>query len=217
MKHLLFLILGINMFIMGCGSSSDTSSNKKMRIACIGDSITEGFQLKDMSTQSYPAQLATLVGDGEVENFGIRGRSVIKAGAQPYWDSSEYQKSLSFNPDIVVIMLGTNDMKNVNIDKKDNIIPDYNALIASYKSLSSKPTIYVCLPPPSYGSIQGITNQRIIDVLLPKIRAVAKQNDLSIIDVHTPLSNKRNLFPDTLHPNVEGAKQMAELVYQAIY
>lgn len=141
----------------------------------------------------------------------------MKAGELSYWDSDTYQNSLSFNPDIVVIILGTNDMQDVNFANRDDIVGDYKALIESYKRLSSQPIIYICFPPPSYGSTKGITNNKIVEVLLPKLREVASQNSVRVIDIYSLLSNKEELFPDTLHPNVEGARQIAQEVYVTIY
>lgn len=229
MKQLKWITLVLVMFISGCGDSTTNINNTNtptastlpstlLRIACVGDSISEGFKLADPAKESYPAQLATLVAEGvDVVNFAIRGRSVIKAGEQSYWDSEQYKQSLAFNPELVVIMLGSNDMKDVNFAKNGDIVNDYKALIESYKTLSSKPTIYICFPPPSYGTIRGITNKRIVDVLIPKLKEIAKQNAVSVIDMHTLLSNKKELFPDTLHPNKEGARQMAQKVYETIY
>jgi len=222
MRQLKSLILGMSILILmvGCGSGGNTqsSADDTLRIACVGDSITEGYGLQNPSAESYPAQLAGLVAEGaSVQNDGIGGRTVIKAGELSYWNSSTYQNSLSNNPDIVVIMLGTNDMQDVNFAHRDDIVGDYKALIESYKSLSSNPTIYICLPPPSYGSVKGITNDKIVGVLLPKLREVAAQNSVQLIDIYSLLSNKKELFPDTLHPNAEGARQIAQEVYGAIY
>jgi len=228
-KYLKYLVLtSISILILACVSDSkepskvvekpEEAQTMPLRVACVGDSITEGFKLSSPSTESYPAQLSKLVSKGvEVKNFGIRGRSVIKDGEQSYWNAIEYKQSLNFNPEIVVIMLGSNDMKDANYAKRNNIISDYKMLIDSYKALSTKPIIYICFPTPSYGNIRGITNKRIVEVLIPMLKEVAKQNDVPIIDMHTLLSNKKELFPDTLHPNKEGARQMAEAVYMIIY
>ena len=198
MRQLKSLILGISLLILmaGCGSGSSTqnTADDTLRIACVGDSITEGYGLANPSAESYPAQLAGLVAEGAtVSNYGIGGHTVMKAGELSYWNSNTYQNSLSFNPDIVVIMLGTNDMQDVNFAHRDDIVGDYKALIESYQKLSSQPTIYICLPPPSYGSIKGITGQRITEVLLAKLREVANQNAVGVIDIYTLLSNKKEL------------------------
>lgn len=62
----------------------------------------------------------------------------------PYWDTDKYKESQTFLPDIVVIMLGTNDIKTENwVEGKANFVKDYTELINVYKNLSSKPDIFV--------------------------------------------------------------------------
>jgi len=225
MKQFKWIMLVVSFFLLGCSGGSEKTASEEtlrshvpLRVACVGDSITEGYRLSNPSVQSYPAQLATLVADGvDVKNFGLRAKTVIKESDQSYWDAEVYKQSLAYNPEVVVIMLGTNDMKDTYYAKRTDIIDDYTALIESYKALHSKPIIYICLPTPSYRNIQGITDKSIVDVLIPMIKKVAIQNNVSVIDMHTLLSNKKELFPDTLHPNVEGARIMAEHVYQTIY
>ena len=41
-----------------------TAAKRSVRVACIGNSITYGMTLPDPATQSYPAQLQTLLGNG---------------------------------------------------------------------------------------------------------------------------------------------------------
>jgi lysophospholipase L1-like esterase len=89
-------------------------------------------------------------------------------------------------------------------------------LINGYKNLSSKPTVYICSPPPSYGNFAGITNANIVNILLPKIKAVSDANNVTIIDVYSSLVDKKSLFPDTLHPNNTGAQIIANTVASAI-
>jgi len=225
MKLFKWLMLIFSLFLLGCSGGTEKTYSEEslgahvpLRVACVGDSITEGYKLSNPFVQSYPAQLAKLVADGvDVKNFGLRGRTIIKASEESYWNAEVYKQSLAYNPEVVVIMLGTNDMKNANYEKRFNIIDDYTALIGSYKVLHSKPTIYICLPTPSYGNIQGITNKRIVEVLIPMIKEVAIENSVRVIDMYTLLNDKKVLFPDTLHPNLEGARLMAEHVYQNIY
>jgi len=60
-----------------------------IKIACVGDSITQGAGAK--SGQSYPAQLQALLGDGyKVGNFGVSGRTLLKKGDFPYWKEKKY-------------------------------------------------------------------------------------------------------------------------------
>ena len=48
------------------------------------------------------------------------------------------------------------------------------------------------------------------------IRQVAKESNANIIDLNTALAGRKDLFPDTVHPNPAGAKLMAETVCQAL-
>lgn len=201
------------------------NNDKPFRIACVGDSLTEGYGYNNVKNESYPVQLSGLVGKNmEVENFGFTNKTAMhseksfpKKTLDPYIKTQKYKDSLAYNPDKVIIMFGTNDIKDKNWDKKVNFIKDYTALIKTYQALSSKPEIYICLPTPSFTNLLGITDTRIKNELIPKIKQIAKDNSLEIIDLHTPFTNKPNLFHDKLHPNKLGAIKMAHIVYETIY
>jgi sialate O-acetylesterase len=45
---------------------------------------------------------------------------------------------------------------------------------------------------------------------------VAKQQNVPLIDLYTALSNHPEHFPDTIHPNANGARLMAEEVHKAL-
>ncbi len=191
-------------------------TNDTLRVACVGDSITEGVELSP--SEAYPAQLSSMLGEGyEVRNFGKQSTTVMKNGSLPYWNTAEYANSLNYNPDIVVIMLGTNDARPENWENNSSFISDYEELIESYNTLSSKPIIYIAYPTPIYGELYGITNDRVVGEVIPSIKKVAENKEITIIDTYTPLVNKISLFPDGIHPNKEGAGLIAERVYSIIY
>ena len=88
---------------------------EKLKVACVGDSITYGSCIEDRENYSYPAQLQNLLGqEYDVRNFGVSGTTLLHKGNYPYISTEEYRKSLEFNPDIVLIKLGTNDSKPQN-------------------------------------------------------------------------------------------------------
>lgn len=216
-----FLVL----LLASCGSidvnvkidqNETIENNDTLRVACVGDSITEGVELSDSET--YPTQLGNMLGEGyEVQNFGKQSTTVMKNGSLPYWNTVEYVKSLSYNPDIVVVMLGTNDARPENWENNSSFVIDYEELIESYKNLSSKPIVYIAYPTPVYGELYGITNDRVVGEVIPGIIKVAENKEVRIIDTYTPLVNKISLFPDGLHPNKEGARLIAEQIYGIIY
>ena len=223
MKYLQLIIsLLLSSFIIGCGGSRESpslpESSMLQRVACVGDSITEGTGLSKPAEDSYPSQLSTLLGEGwEVKNFGKKSATLMKGGSLPYWNTSQYSASLNFSPDIVVIMLGTNDAKLYNWAHNVPFVSDYSALIESYKNLPSSPRIYICYPPPVYAVVAGITDTRIKNEVIPKIAQVAAKNGVEVIDIYSALSNKKALFPDYVHPNKEGASVLARAVYETIY
>lgn len=223
MKYLQsIVILLLSTFIIGCGGSSDNTSSPEssvpLRVACVGDSITEGTGLSNPAQDSYPSQLASILGEGwEVQNFGKKSATLMKSGSLPYWNTSQYSASLNSNPDMVVIMLGTNDAKPYNWANNAPFVPDYTALIQRYKNLPSAPIVYICYPPPVYAEVAGITDARIKNEVIPKITQVAASNGVEVIDIYSALSNKKSLFPDNVHPNKEGARLLAQTVYQSIY
>ena len=50
------------------------SAQQRIKVACVGNSITYGTGLSDRATQSYPVKLQKLLGERyEVENFGKPG------------------------------------------------------------------------------------------------------------------------------------------------
>lgn len=61
---------------------------EKTRVACVGNSITYGMTLADPATESYPAQLQQMLGDGyEVGNFGKSGTTLLRHGHRPLHSS----------------------------------------------------------------------------------------------------------------------------------
>ena len=87
------------------------SKSGKRKVACVGDSITYGCFVAGQPWNSYPRQLGRLLGkDYCVGNFGYTNRTAINTADFPYTAEKLYERSLAFSPDIVLIMLGTNDI-----------------------------------------------------------------------------------------------------------
>lgn len=88
---------------------------QKVRVACVGNSITYGAGIAAREQNSYPAQLQYYLGeDYEVRNFGVSGCTSLQQGDYPYVQTGAYAQSLEFRPDIILIKLGTNDSKPQN-------------------------------------------------------------------------------------------------------
>ena len=185
---------------------------RPIRITCVGDSITEG--IGGSAGKSYPDQMQALLGDGyEVFNAGVSGTNVLKRWGDvgqgttyPYWITSRYTQGKEFQPDIAIIMLGTNDATNRNWlqsgyeNVKEAFKEDYRALIQEYKALDSKPYIFLALPMTCYGSGNADRMQNLKESIIPVIQELAQEENLELIDMHSFTADHADWFPDTLHP-----------------
>jgi len=187
------------------------------KVACVGDSITYGAGIEERAENSYPVQLGRILGDRwEVRNFGVNAATLLKKGDKPYWSLPDYSAALAFNPDVVIIKLGTNDSKPQNWKYKDEYVSDYVELIRSFQELESSPNVWICYPVPAYPGRWGITDTVMKDEVIPLIDEVSRQTRAEIINLYAALSDKAELFPDSVHPNAAGAKIMAEVIAEKI-
>lgn len=193
------------------------SAAERIRVACVGDSITFGAGVAGRETNSYPAVLQTLLGTNYwVRNFGVSGSTLLKKGDRPYWKERMFAFATDFKPNIVVIKLGTNDTKPQNQTNLTEFASDLTAMIEQFAALDVKPKIYLCLPVPVYQTQWGINEAVLAEKVLPAIRQVAADRQLPLIDLHSALSNQPGWFPDHVHPNAAGARRMAETIFSAL-
>jgi lysophospholipase L1-like esterase len=187
----------------------------KKRVACVGDSITQGVGAG--KGESYPAQLQKLLGEQwEVLNFGVSGRTLLKKGDYPYWKEKAYEQALASKPDAVVIMLGTNDTKPQNWKFKEEFAGDYRALVQSFQALPSKPRVFICRPVPVPRPGNFGINEKGVQEEIPMLDALAKELGAGVIDMHAALEGKPEMLPDRVHPNTAGAGEMAKAAAAAL-
>ena len=113
-------------------------------------------------------------------------------------------------PDVVIIMLGTNDTKAQNWVHEDELSADYKDLIESFKNLDSKPRIFICRPCPVVGAGKYGINEANLDIEIPVIDKVAADEGVDEIDMHAALPGNTATQPDTVHPNAAGSALMAQ-------
>ena len=197
----------------------DHKSPKKgaIRVACIGNSITRGSCINMPSIHGYPAQLQKLLGeDYLVHNFGMPGYTLLNKGNCPYMKTDCWQMAQDFNPDIVVIKLGTNDSKPYNWEHGDEFGQDMQQMIDRLRALPSNPKIFVCTPIPVFQDNLNIKEENIVKGIIPAILKSAKKNKLEVIDLHSIVTDEKHITADGIHPNPQGAADIAKAVAESI-
>ncbi len=206
---------------------------ERVRVACIGDSITYGLGLANREKESYPAQLQKLLdekfpGKYEVRNFGNSGRGIYldsMRGSEKrgFRYMPEHKAALAWKPDIVISNLGINDngeyiKEYTGGRKRGQFINDYLALLGDYRKANPKvkPFIWTKLSPLAEG--QRFHRSPEPFLMQADLEEVAKRMSAVGIDMQEPLREKMDeIFArDKIHPNAEGARIIAEKTFAEI-
>ena len=191
-----------------------TPKSDAIRVACIGNSITDGHGIEMASQCGYPALLQKALGDGYwVKNFGVSGRTMLNKGDVAYMSEQAWRDAQAFKPDIAIIKLGTNDTKPQNWKHSAEFKQDLEQMI---KALGNA-KIFLCTPIPAFKDSWNINDSIIVNGVIPIQKEVARQHGFKLIDLHTLMANDEELIqPDGIHPNEKGVAKMAEIIAAAI-
>lgn len=215
----------------------------KIKVICMGDSITEGYGIDKDPANTYPAQLQTILGEAyRVYNQGVsctctinRKQDEVTVG-QPYILEEKFRKALALKGDIYVIMLGTNDAQNGYDDETGIIDPyhnvyayreffkeDYLKIVREVREVNPKAGIFMVKPVPVMESIWKKHQQFYLEALLPEFDKMKEEEpELAVIDLQEVFmgysyENRLSLYQaDGLHPNEKGAGAIAERIGKAI-
>ncbi len=226
MKRFLILLTCLVALATGSmGARKPKTSPTPLRVACVGNSVTYGYGLRNRDRDAYPVRLQQMLdakygaGRFEVGNFGHSGSTLLYQGHRPYIQVPEFHQALDFKADWVVIHLGLNDTDPRNWpDWKEDFIPNYRALIDSFLVVNPKARILICKMTPIFdrhARFQSGTRDWHAQIQ-DAIEQVAEGAPVQLIDLYTPLHARPDLFPDALHPNPEGAQILAKTVYCAL-
>ena len=210
MKHILLYLFCLALCLPLAGRD-------RIKVACVGNSVTYGYGLKDRAHDAYPVRLQNMLGDKyEVRNFGHSGATLLTQGHNPYVKLPEFRAALDFKADLVVIHLGLNDTDPRNWPHHaDEFIPNYRALIDSFRVANPKARIWICLMTPIFHDHPRFDSGTRLwhELIQQRIRQIAATDNVGLIDLYTPLHSHPDLFPDALHPNPEGALILAKTVF----
>lgn len=216
--NFLLIILFVGILFPTCAKSDVNGT--RIKIACVGNSITEGAAASDRVRKGYVGQLSTMMGSAyDVRNFGVSGATACRNTYKPYNECDKYEEAKAFLPDIVTIALGTNDSQPRVWNEGDfaaNFEADLIYLCETFESLPSKPKIYLCLPIPIYPNTTWPHQPKVLaEQIIPLIKKVAAAKGYPVIDLYSALSGHEECYPETdkLHPNDAGHKLIAETIF----
>jgi len=197
----------------------------KIRVACMGDSITQGSGVSPAST--YPSQLAKLLGDDyDVLNFGAGGTTLMLRGDLPYRKRPEFARATDFDADVVLVMLGVNDTcgpPRGNWALAPSFLADARDLLRFLKRPGNQ--VVVGLPSPMFPNLDGLTPERRADLAArsPRLMQVrewlmkaAQFEGVRVVDLDGVLAPDRKLVTDGVHPTAEGYSRIAERFREAV-
>lgn len=199
-----------------------------LKIACLGDSITEAANLssmEDYKQYSYPTKLGEILGTQNVTNLGIGGSSIGR-----YWDHAfvdRYQE-IPADTDLIIVMGGTNDgfcLTNEDLGtfeerREKTFIGDLDELMRGLKENYPEAKIIFATPLPNVLH-DMLRKER--DYLLPQavlaedIKVLAAEYDYPVIDLYNSnildshdAAVIYNYMPDGVHCNEQGYELLAE-------
>ena len=205
-------------------SQNKDTANKITRVACVGDSLTYGHAWHN---ESYPVYLQEKLGNKYiVDNFGVNGAQITGFGGSgsqyKYADINAYTNSVKFCPDILLIMLGTNDATKWD-DAKYLYEREFKKLIKSYQEIFPVSEIVLMTSPATMNNNNfGIPNDKIKEFVNPLQKKLASDLKLPLIDIREAFETKQGGYESLIRPNdgvhfsVEGAQFVAEEVAKAI-
>ena len=206
----------------------EPADGKTVRIACIGDSITYGATLTNPTAQSYPTQLQKLLGSGyKVGNFGKSGSYVlpaenkynVKDAALYYRNTAEYKSSLKFNADVVIIMLGTNDIRSFSCEQaKQDFMANLKSIAEEYAALPTVKKVYIASS--IFISNADVIRQLSDGELASLQEQVANELGYTYINMYAMTKEYMDVHhhydKDHVHPNAEGHIQLSNAFYSAL-
>jgi lysophospholipase L1-like esterase len=198
-KKSIYLGLGILILLLGYRVFFTSLSGKKGAIAaqtiiCFGDSLTFGTGAgKDMD---YPSQLSAMIGR-PVINAGVPGDTTASA-------MQRLEQDVLFQaPDLVLITLGGNDLKNGVA--KDRAFKNLSLIVNAIQNTGAR-VILGGVKFPIRDRGYGRAYQELAD----------ETGAILIPNIFEGIMGNRQLMSDPIHPNEAGYKIIAERFYEAI-
>jgi acyl-CoA thioesterase I len=219
----LLVMVGLLVGLAACESSDDarpaasasprtasTSPNpaptplERPRIVALGDSLTAGLGLD--AADAWPALVQRRLDDAgyryEVINAGVSGDTTAGGLRRLDW-------SLEGEVEVLVLELGANDgLRGLPVDE---IRRNLDAIVTEAQSRGIKVLLCGMEAPPNFG-------RQYADEFRQVFKDVADAHDVAFLPFFLEgVAGEAALNqPDGIHPNVEGTRRVADIVWQAL-
>lgn len=227
---------GCRILLLAAGfAGSAAGAPERVRVACIGDSITYGYAMTNRTAECYPVQLGKLLGPGyEVGNFGDSGSGVYthlktfggkRVSRSWAWSlRGQLEKALAFKPDIVVSNLGINDADEYGREfvpdpktgkagvERGTFVREYVEVLERFRAQNGKVRILLwtrlapCVKP------HPLSGSALPFVMSEDLERVAKAVGAEGIDMYAPLlplAETAHYCADGIHPEGGACKVIA--------
>jgi len=183
---------------------------EKIKVLCVGDSVTLGTGVSNRTKDSYPAQLQNLLGeDYEVLNYGRGGALGSDSAGYGYESTWNYTLSLREAPDVIIMAFGANDAQTgyrhapLEYFERETL-----EMIERYQALPSKPIVYIA----STTHIISGWNTEWLTELRAMQKSISETAEIGFIDgnaLSLGWGDPAEHYNDSCHPNAKGYVKMA--------
>ncbi len=207
--------------------------DEPLRIACIGDSITQGTGAGVYETKAYPAQLYTQAvaakKDVIISNYGCGATKVLNYGGLWYNDGLAYTLSMEeTDADYIIVGLGTNDSGSVPtaVGQKDHFYNAYTDLILGYEALPDTDKVFgTSAIFRNAADLGALVVRALQEKVLTEQKTAGKKVqyvDLYALTLDKALTGEDKtdnelLASDLLHPHASGYTYYADKIYNAVF
>lgn len=218
----------------GVFTNMELSGEKNIiKVACVGDSITQGINSTDPQNMTYPAYIQQMLGyDYYVLNAGLSGYSICKIDEYAYFKTNQYLQAREMRPDVVLFALGTNDANptpnqpyknwdDPQYDRENVFIESTNELLDAFVQINPDVQIYMILPASLFkvgadGWNAEAWTKNIVEHAHPLLKKIAEERNLPTVDMFPWSLENKEVFTDGLHPKDETYKTFAQYIYDSV-
>ncbi len=213
-------------------NGEDVTYDEPLRIAFVGDSITEGAVATAPLTTSYPAVFASLAGkDVIVANYGVSASGILPVTNVYYLERLAYPLLMEETEADYIILtgFGTNDhLAAIRNGLRKEYITRYTEFIETLSELPATDKVFMTNSiVGGTATLPGTAHFRIRSVIAPLQERIAREliakdsNKYIFIDMYglvLPVAKAGNLLSgDRTHPKDSGYAAMGEIIYDAIF